>query len=67
MTQRRKRHQVQRWHFIAYFEMGESYIHTEVGTTEEEVRALLDEKYYGGNWKRDSLRKGKKYKVPVNE
>lgn len=57
-----KRVQVQRWHFLAFF-CGPSSIDVEPGTPEEAVRRLLDEKYYGGNWDRTSLRRGKKYKV----
>lgn len=60
---KQKRIQMQRWYFTAFF-IGESYIHVPIGTSEDDVRALLDKKYYGGNWLRTSLKKGKKYKIP---
>lgn len=53
---------MRRWHFHAYF-LGDAYESFPLDFTEEDVRKVLDEKYYGGNWKSDSLRRGSKYKV----
>lgn len=52
---------LRRWHYIAYF-LGHMHIDLPLEMTEIEVAALLEERHYGGNWKRDSLRKGEKVK-----
>jgi len=52
---------LRRWHYDTYF-LGEMHVDLPLETTETDVIALLDQQYYGGNWKRDSLRKGGKVK-----
>ena len=50
-----------RWHYYAYFG-GEHHLDVPLEMSEVEVRKLLDEQHYGGNWNQKSLKRGKKYK-----
>lgn len=52
---------LQRWTFDTYF-AGERWIDVPLGTPEEEVRQRVETRYFGGNWKRDTLRKTGKVK-----
>ncbi len=54
--------QAQRWIFSSFFG-GPGFVYADPDCTEDEVRAFLDQRHYGGNWKPESLRRGKKYKV----
>lgn len=38
------------------------YVDMPLDATEEEVISLLNEKHYGGNWKKDTLKRGGKIK-----
>ena len=50
------------WFFDTYFSGTIKYVRP-LDETEEDVRKLAEEAFYGGNWKRDTLRPGKKVKV----
>jgi len=60
------------WEYFSYFQLPsflrgkirpkhEIYVRNDA--VEEEVRRYLNRKYYGGNWKSNSLKRGKKKKV----
>lgn len=60
--QQKKRKTVRAWEYEAYFE-GRRVLYADPAREEGEVRQYLEEKYRGGNWKTDSLRRGPKVKV----
>ena len=51
----------QRWHFKAFFGSEQS-LDFPIATTEDEVRTEIERRYPGGNWKKNSLHRGKKVK-----
>lgn len=52
---------LRRWLYSTYFS-GDMYVDMPLDATEEEVISLLNEKHYGGNWKKDTLKRGGKIK-----
>lgn len=54
---------LRRWHFHAYF-VGDTHLDVGDMLAKEVVIARIEAKYPGGNWKRDSLERGKRIKIP---